>query len=136
MFDKTREIIENYIQTNWSSTDIKFPDIPYTPVDDNDWIDFDYTVHGSDQADIGAAQQRHRAVCSLGINIYTKPNRGSKHGRSLGDNFAQLFRSKEILQDSVYVLFKSPRVTNLGVVGNWHQTNVSVEFTTESLFTV
>lgn len=136
MFDKAREIIENYIQDNWASTDIKFPDVSYTPVDDEPWIDFDYITIDSKQADFGANQQRHRAICSLGINIYSQPERGSKQGRSFGDSLAQLFRSQQFLQDGVYLLFRSPKVTNLGKVGNWHQTNVSVEFSMESLFTV
>lgn len=118
--------IIDYMQSNWTATDIAWDNVDYEPSTGNEYIAiFLDPVDETPEAKNGS-QNLYRIVGELTIIVYTQQGTGPGRNHELADDAASLFRGKDL--DTVQ--FRGAAVNRVGIVdnGGWYKSLVRIEF--------
>jgi hypothetical protein len=115
------QAIEVYFNTNWTDTPIAWPNVPFT-APDGSWARYQNLPDNTDTQEVGASGVGIREGV-VKIQIFTKPNIGSRTGANLAATAEGLFH----LQDISGVKFRSAYTTENGLndAGTWYQHTVN-----------
>lgn len=126
--------------SNWTTTQIAWPNREFTPPSKASWIAV--TLQSGDAAQIefgspGGVVHRHPG--NLVVQVFTPANWGDKTALDLADQVAALFRRQRVSfedDDGKHgsIVFRSPAVRTIGVDGAFFQVNVSVPFVRDYLY--
>jgi hypothetical protein len=113
--------IETHFNTNWTTTSIAWPNVPFT-APNSSWVRFNILpddIYTDELGPSGAGIRRG----VVKIQVFTKPNIGSRTGAGLAAAIESLFHLKDI--DGIH--FESAYTTNNGLdaVGTWYQHTVT-----------
>lgn len=113
--------IETYFNDNWTDTPIAWPNVPFT-APDGSWVRFNVLPDNTDTQEVGENGVGIRRG-TVKVQVFTKPNIGSRTGAKLADAAEGLFHLQDI--DGVY--FQSAYTTNNGLndAGTWFQHTVT-----------
>lgn len=126
-YNDERYTIENYLLSNWSSTDpqIEFPNNLQESHPDL-WVRVTIQSGNMNQASLGEdAMYRVKGV--LFFQIFCKPNTGEGDSLVVVDKLTELFKSKRIGD----ILFYPPALQRVGVESNWYQINLTFKYQRE-----
>ena len=125
-FVSEKATIEQYVQTNYASTLVKYENDEMNDSSASEWIRVSTQNADAFQASLGS-NPLFRYVGVLFVQIFVKPDIGSGRALELADTITTLFRAKRIGG----IVFLVPKVQKVGVFKDWYQVNVSVEFSRE-----
>ena len=91
--DSERQIIETYIETNWTATPIAWEEVPYTPVEGTSFISVTVKPGGSVIMSMPSGTRYHGLLI---IDVYCPRNQGTKTIRDYVDDVVDLFTDKNI----------------------------------------
>jgi hypothetical protein len=113
--------IEVYFSANWTATTISWPNVPFA-APDGSWVRFTNLPDIIDTQEIGAAGVGIREGV-VKIQVFTKPNIGSRPGATLAATAEGLFHLKDI----GCVKFRSAYTVENGINndGTWYQHTVT-----------
>lgn len=121
-FKLIKKDIEAYLNTNWTTTKIQYPNARFEQPD-SEYIRLSINYGDTDQISMGASQD-HRTVGIITIAIFSPSNVGAGKATEYGDTLIDLFTGKTIGS----VQTRSPTIEVLGLENNWFQIQVQVPF--------
>lgn len=114
--------IESYFGTNWTSTNIAWPNVPFT-APDGSWVSFTVKPDETSTQEIRGVGIRRGVVK---VQVFTKPNIGSRTGAGLAGSIEGLFHQKDIGS----VKFEDAYTADNGKndAGTWYQHTVNAQW--------
>jgi hypothetical protein len=123
-----RQYTESRLQTNWTSTSIKFENKDFTPVIGSPYIAFNIEPDNSEQ--IGLPQvPMYRHTGLLVFEIYVPSNTGTKNTRTYIDNIAKLFAGQQFNN----ITCRSYETMKTGKIGEWYLTVLYISYFYDSV---
>lgn len=126
-FETLRSAIESRLQANWTETDVAYENKEFDATQADPQVGFvSLTILGERGATRGIKGTTF-SVSDHGLisfNVFTTPGSGTRLGRVYADGLCALFEHKVF--DNV--LTYSATLRTLGIVGNWHQFNLTIPF--------
>lgn len=111
-----RTAIESRLSANWTTTDISWDNIPYTPLPETPYIRLLINEVDSYQASM-AAIPCHRTIGLIHILIMTPVGTGTQTARGYADTLDGIFRNANFSD----IICKSPKLVRVGDVGEHYQ---------------
>jgi hypothetical protein len=130
-FEDERHAIEGRMEDNYSSTDVKFENVPFKQPSEDSWVALTILSGNGEQISIGtgSASRLKRFAGIIQIDIYTKENVGTKTAKDLADTIAAIFDSVQFSNGSSgTILTRVPFFQTLGVTDGWLHSVVSVAY--------
>jgi len=128
-FADERQAIEGRLAANYSSTSIKYENVPFNQPASSAWVSLEILSGDGGQASLGGAQAIHRYGGVIQITIYTPEDTGTDAARTIADILEPIFRQKQFSQDNSGVIHTAtPSFYSLGVVGGWYRSVVSIPY--------
>jgi hypothetical protein len=110
------------LNTNWTATDIAWDNVPYSPVEGQEWVRATLIPTLSENAALGLAKRNNGIFV---IQIFTPLNEGSGRGYELAEMLDAIFGNTEFDEVVCY----ASDVVRIGDDDNgWYQTNLKVNF--------
>lgn len=127
-FNSERASIESKLQDNWSTTIIKFENVPFNvPTDKSSWIRLTIIDGESNQIDLAGL---HRRVGIIVISIFTQKDSGTATAKTYADTIASIYRGTRFGNVVCY----SPTIIRVGTTEEWHQLNVKIPFYCDEVY--
>jgi len=129
-FEDERVAIESRMSDNYSSTTVKYENIPYTQPTDATWVSLTI-LSGSGTVDsIGSGANRlERFSGVIQIDIYVPEDGGTKSARDIADLVHTVFDNVQFSSGSSgTITTRVPSYSTLGVEAGWHHSVVSVAY--------
>lgn len=120
--------LQTYLTQNYTSTPVKFENDQQNDLSLQEWVRMSVQEASSSQITMGS-NPLFRYASVLFFQIFVKPDIGSGRALEIVDTLSPLFNSKRIGD----MTFMTPLVERVGVVRDWYQLNLSVEFYREEL---
>lgn len=110
-FDVAERAVQQYLAANWSTTPIRWEDVPWdqvaqvdsqTPPEDRAWIEVFVVEAGSENISIGdptglaGGALRTRYTGMVAIHIYTREGRGSRRRKALASQLNTLLQNRYV----------------------------------------
>jgi len=121
--------IESRFATAFTGCPVKYANVDYTPTKREIFAELHVIVADSMRASIGDTNL-HRNVGIISVNIYVPLHTGTAEGKALADTAAAVFRS----QSFNGITCRSPKVVEVGEVGEWYVINMSVPYYRDESF--
>lgn len=122
--DGDRQVVEELLEDNWSTTDIAWDGVEYSPTPGTSWVRLT-VLPGEDQF---LTLDNYRQVGLVIIQIFTPENQGSTTARGYADTITGIFRN--VKQSGV--LFRMPTTSRHGISEGWYQMNISIPYWREA----
>lgn len=129
-YETERVDITSYLETNWTTTSIKFPNQRFEQPNDEIWMKINIVNGEGTQQSFGTVQD-HEFVGLITLTLYAPLYSGTKTINEYIDTLFDLFVSKTI--GSVFTYTPSKEV--IGENGNWYQVALTIPFTRDKLVT-
>jgi len=127
-FADERGAFENRFADNYSSTPVKFENVPFEQPATS-WVQFDILPGRGAQVTLGGSQAIHRYGGVIQITINTVEKAGTNAARILADVIEPIFRQVQFSSgNSGTIHTQTPYLTSLGVAGGWYRLVVSVPY--------
>jgi hypothetical protein len=132
-FDVERSLIETTLKTGntalaGNAMAIQYPNTPFQPDASVGFVRL--TILGGEgnlSAIVGASSPtRHPGVIDLAI--FRPREAGMKPSRTWADYLAGILANKSLQSGTVRIVTFTPRLDDLGEVGDWRQANLSIPF--------
>jgi len=120
--DEITRQLEKYFFNNWTATNIAWPNVNFTAPDEA-WVRFNVLPDNSEMAEIKGAGTRNGVVK---IQVFDKPNKGTRNALDLARQVEQLFHFKDI--SGVYCELAYTVNNGMNEDGNWYQVTITVPF--------
>lgn len=113
-YETQRAAIEGRFQTYWTSTNIKWNNVPFIiPADGSSWV-YLHVVNGYGYNDaFGGLRQRHEGL--IVVEIYAKEGTGTKSAYTLGDAALAIFSNQVFNGVHCYASY----INDLGADSEW-----------------
>lgn len=128
-YEAERESIESRMAANWTTTDIKYENVDYTPTSGSYWVEL-IIQPGREQGISLPSPVLYRHPGVISINIYGPLNVGTKTIKGYADTIANIFRGQSFDGVNCFEAW----LTRVGEVDGWFVYNVTVEFYWDSDF--
>jgi hypothetical protein len=126
-FEATRVAIESRVQTNWTTTPIKFENVPFKETKDAYVALFILEGEGQ-QVSLGTPATRRWPGVII-IQVFVPEDSGTKLAKTYADALAAIFDRVQFSSgNSGTISCRIPSVETVGAKDGWHQTNVTVPF--------
>lgn len=129
-FSTARRDIEKRLNDNWSTTEIAWDNVKFSPVNGTAWVAchiFEDTVN---RINIGVPGQ-HRVTGTVVINIMLPEGGGTDIARQYGDTLAAIFRDAQFSG----ITFRETTLNNTGINEGWYQFNLVIPFYWDGIYT-
>lgn len=115
------QAIEQHFNTQWTDTPIAWPNVPFS-APNGSWVRFTSLPDNTNTDELGASGVGVRRG-AVKIQVFTKPNIGSRTGAALAATAEGIFH----LQDVGGVYFESAYTNDNGLndAGTWYQHTVT-----------
>ncbi len=122
-FEALRESIETRMADNWSTTEVAYENVPFTPPA-GPWVRLQINLgEGGSMGILGSAVTvRDQGVISL--QVFVPEGQGSKAANDLVDALITIYEHQRF--DGITTYTASPRAA--GITNGWHQTNITIPF--------
>jgi hypothetical protein len=130
-FEDERHAIEARFSANYSSTQVKYENVPFAQPDETSWVALTILSGGGEVNSLGTgmSSRLERFSGIIQIDIYTVEDAGTKTARELADTIAAIFDVKEFSSGSSgTIVTRVPSYSTLGVQNGWHHSVVSVAY--------
>jgi hypothetical protein len=130
-FEDERRAIENRFSANYSSTGIKYENVPFDQPAAASWVALTLLTGEGIQASIGtgSGSRLRRFSGIIQIDVYTVEDGGTKTARDLADSISTIFDNVQFSAGSSgTITTRVPFFTTLGVENGWHHSVVSVAY--------
>lgn len=87
--------LEIYFNSNWSTTDIFFNQVPANPPEDTEFVSFWVLPSGTMQVGLGSSPE-FRTACVIQIDVNVPVGTGTRRAIELGDQVSTLFLGQQI----------------------------------------
>ena len=124
VIDSARDAIEARIAAQWANTRIRWPNVHYTPPDDDSWLSVD-VLWGD--GFIQTKNGRNTLIGVLNLNVFVPTGTGGGDLAELCDDARDMINRLEVSG----VRFGAPSGPRFSVDGKWRQGTVSVAFSTD-----
>jgi len=123
-----RVAIEKRLSDNWTTTDIAFDNVPYSPTSAN-YIALFILPASATQNEIQGTNSQIRYVGVITIQIFTATDIGSATALGYADTLSALFRNAQFnYGTSGTITTRQPQIQRVGVVSGRFQINLSVPY--------
>lgn len=128
-WDDIEKVIIEYLNTNWTTTSIAWPNVDFNPSSLNEWLQahiipadaYQYTITG------GNTGQMHKGI--LHLNLFARMNKGTGTIKGYIDTLCDLFNHVSItISGSNKVQFFVPKPKVFGPDGEWWREIIRTEF--------
>ena len=126
LFTDIRQAIEVRLAANWSTTDIAFDNIDYTPVANTAFIRCIIDEVDTNQINM-ATTPCHRTIGLIHLMIMVPTGTGTATARGYADDLADIFRNASFSG----IQCQSPKIRRVGDVGEYFQYSVLTPFYTD-----
>lgn len=140
-FAAEAKVIEERFNSQWgSTTPIRWDNVDYNPTAGVTYVELQIHQSNTNIVGIGGNSNMHRIRGLISINIYVAINSGTRSGRELGDQAAQIFREQQLTDtdsstgEDIVVFCLAASVTRLGKVEDWFVHNVTIPFYRNEIF--
>jgi len=130
-FEDERHAIEKRFEANYSSTDVKYENVPFTQPDNGSWVALVILSGDGQNGSIGTgmSSRLERFSGIIQVDIYTVEDGGTKSARDLADIIAAIFDNVQFNHGSSgTITTRVPSFSTLGVKEGWHHSVVSVAY--------
>lgn len=122
-FQDIRKDIEQRLSANWTSTDIAWDNVDYTPTPETAFIRL--LVEEVDSRQVTSQSTPcHRIIGLIHVMIMVSVGTGTDTARGYADGIATIFRNANFSD----IQCRSPRIERVGDIGEWFQYSVLVPF--------
>ena len=119
-----RETIEPHVASEWgSATEIAWPNAPFTPPEDEAWIQISILPGAATAATLGPNGNNH-VPGLVHVNVFVPKDNGSAQAWELVDAVRDLFNRRTVGN----IRFRAPDPTPAITEGNWMQVPVLCPF--------
>ena len=118
-----RAAIEGRLSTNWTSTDISWDNVPYTPEASTAFIRLLIDEVDSNQISI-ANIPCHRIIGIIHIPIMVPTGTGTQTAKGYSDALGDIFRNANFSD----ITCRSPKTVRVGDVGEFYQYSFLINF--------
>lgn len=126
-FEDTRAAIESRVKTNWTTTPVKYENVPFEETTKAYVALFILGGEGG-QISLGTPAVR-RWPGGIVLQIFVPENTGTKTAKTYADTLAALFDRVQFSSgNSGTISCRIPSTETVGVRNGWHQINVTVPF--------
>lgn len=126
-FEDARKAIESRLHTNWTTTPIKFENVPMKETADPYVAVFILEGDG-EQISLGTPALR-RWTGVIVLQVFVPADTGTKDAKTYADSLAALFdRAQFSTGNSGTIRCRIPSIETVGDKHGWHQINVTVPF--------
>jgi len=134
-YEAAHSALRARFETQWASaTDIAWPNVEFTPPDDDDWVRFVISDTGAFQASMGdPGNNIHRHTGVVTIMIFTRLGLGDEAGLEYADLATAIFRGWE--DAATGLRFREPPFVRQvpGQAHKWYHINVLCPYERDSL---
>ena len=128
-FADERSAIEGRFAANYSSSQIKYENVPFDQPSSDPWISLEIISGEGGQASLGGASAVQRYGGVIQVTIYTAESVGTNVARALADVIEPIFRQQQFSQGNSGVIHtRTPSFYSIGLVGGWYRSVVSVSY--------
>ena len=126
-YQTIRQAIESRLAANWTTTDIAWDNVAYTPTAETPFIRLIIDEVDSRQITLGTDSPCHRITGLIHIMVLVPTNTGTNTARGYCDSLASIFRNA----DFSGIKCQSPRIRRIGDIGEHYQYSVLIPFYTD-----
>ena len=124
-FDGTRQAIESRLKANWTTTPIRFENVPFQETAAPYVALFILDGEGS-EVSIGSPVVR-RWPTVIKIQVFVPEETGTKLARTYADSLGAIFdRAQFSAGSSGTLTCRVPSIVGVGVTNGWYQMNVTI----------
>lgn len=123
-FEQERQDIETRFATLWTETPIKWSNVHFETDALDEFVSLTIVNNDSMLAVHGNVLNMYRYYDLLSIQIFVRPNVGSRRAYSLADDISNIWRTGSV----DFIHFFSPSLIEMGVVEGWFQLNLIIPF--------
>jgi len=116
------QTIRQYFDTNFAECPYTFENNAFDTPDDTVWVKLNILYATPEKTSMGT--NCHREWGKTDIQIFEPKGHGTAEAERIGDIIENLFRYKTVNA----VNFKLPEVTKVGLINDFNQTNIGVDF--------
>lgn len=120
--------IETRLKTNWTTTPIKFENVPFTEPT-TAYVALNIVVGEGLQISLGATNVLRRWPGIIMMRVFAPENTGTKVVRQYADSLGAIFdRAQFSSGNSGVISCRIPSIETVGLQSGWWQINVSVPY--------
>ncbi len=119
-----RQLVESRLSANWTSTDIKYENVPYEPTAGTSFISVHTLPGAGSQKSMGATTAMNRWPGIIDIGVFIPLNKGTDAGFDIVDDLIDLFYHYE----ASGLVCETAYATTLGQSDEWYRYSVTVPF--------
>jgi len=133
-YESERALIEpmffaGMISASFATTDIAWENVKFEPEDEQTYVSFRIVHAFEDQASLGDSPL-FRAAGFLSIAIMTPEGTGTATAKKNADKIAAVFRGQTLSG----IIFRAPRIEEVGNQNGYYQLNIIVPFQRDEVF--
>ena len=129
-FEDIRKAIEVQLKSNWTTTDIAWDNVIYTPTARTAYIKLKISYQDVDQVS-GGQKPLFRAYGQVTIEVYVPIGTGTNTIRGYADSLTTIFENIDLTN----VQFLATYINRIGDIGEHYQLNVITPFYADSALT-
>ena len=123
-----RKAIESRFSTNWTTTPIKYEDVPF-PETKAAYVEIVIRNGNRSQVTLGV-DPTIRSISIIGVNIFVPKNTGTETPKTYADSIATIFdRVQFTTDDGDLISCQTASAEAVGQSDGWCQFNVTVPYT-------
>jgi len=116
-FETQERLFETRFDTNWSHTDIKWPNIVFVTKDRTEYVAFTNVTDDVKEKSIGGPTVLYRYFGNIVIQIFVLPNSGATRALQLAELVADIWRSAQFSG----ITMGATKAVTVGVQDGWYQ---------------
>lgn len=126
-FNDERAAIESRLATNWTTTPIKFENVPFKETM-SPYVALVILVGEGLQVSLGTPVVRRWPGVII-LQVFVPADTGTKLAKTYADTLAAVFERVQFSSgNSGTITCRIPSIEAVGIKNGWHQTNVTVPF--------
>lgn len=122
-FEDIRKAIEVQLKSNWTTTDIAWDNVIYTPIARTAYIKLRISYSSVNQVS-GGQTPLFRAYGQVTVEVYVPVETGTNTIRGYADSLTTIFENKAVSD----VQFLATYINRIGDIGEYYQLNVITPF--------
>jgi|TARA_Y100000310_G_C20704101_1_gene833182 hypothetical protein len=130
-FEDERAAIERRFGANYSATDVKYENVPFTQPERTSWVALTILSGSGTNESIGTgmSSRLERFAGIIQIDVYTVEDGGTGAARNLADTIGAIFDNVQFSHGSSgTITTRVPSYSTRGIEDGWHHSVVSVAY--------
>lgn len=119
-FEAERQALEERFETNWTETDVKWPNVKFSSKGKDEFVAFNNVPDMGKEKSLGTDPVLNRYYGHVVIQIFVTPNSGAARALQLADLVSDIWRNVKFGEFTV----QTPSLAIVGVNDGWYQVDV------------